>query len=92
MMAQVIMDHPGLECFGTRLAPKNRWCRRLVGKGSQAYHSLSMATKKAKPHPISRQGATLFAYADETGNTGFNLFDPAHPTFWTGRLLSSSDL
>lgn len=59
-MTQVIMDHPGSECFGTRLAPKNRWCRRLVGKGSRAYHSLSMA-KKRRSHIQSRVRGQLYS-------------------------------
>lgn len=45
-----------------------------------------------KPKLIRRKGATLFAYADETGNTGYNLFDAAQPTFYTGTLVSDFDL
>lgn len=34
----------------------------------------------------------LFAYTDESGNTGHNLFDPRQPYFWTGTLLTHSDI
>ncbi len=34
----------------------------------------------------------LFAYTDESGNTGHNLFDPNQPYFWTGTLLTHSDI
>jgi hypothetical protein len=34
----------------------------------------------------------LIAYTDETGNSGLNLFDPGQPFFWTGTLLTRSDL
>ena len=33
-----------------------------------------------------------FAYTDETGNTGDNLFDKDQPYFWTGTLISEHDL
>src|SRR5437588_6978502 len=36
--------------------------------------------------------APLFAYTDETGNTGLNLFDEGQPFFWTGTLLAVTDL
>jgi hypothetical protein len=34
----------------------------------------------------------LFAYNDESGNTGNNISDNAQPYFWTGTLLSRVDL
>ena len=30
----------------------------------------------------------LFAYTDESGNTGDNIFDKTQPYFWTGTLFS----
>ncbi len=33
-----------------------------------------------------------FAYTDESGNTGLNLFDEAQPTFWTGTLVAYADI
>jgi len=33
----------------------------------------------------------MFAYVDETGNTGSNLFDPAQPTFMTSALLTKKE-
>ena len=33
----------------------------------------------------------MFAYVDETGNTGQNLFDDAQPTFITGALITRSN-
>jgi hypothetical protein len=35
---------------------------------------------------------SLFAYTDEAGNTGMNLFDSGQPEFWTGTLLCPTDL
>lgn len=34
----------------------------------------------------------MYAYTDESGNTGNNLFDDAQPWFWTGTLLSKTDM
>jgi hypothetical protein len=34
----------------------------------------------------------LFAYTDESGNTGQNLFDEAQPYFWTGTLITNADV
>jgi len=34
----------------------------------------------------------LYAFTDEAGNTGLNIFDAAQPWFWTGTLLSSLNL
>jgi hypothetical protein len=34
----------------------------------------------------------FFAYTDESGNSGDNLFDKGQPSFWTGTLLAQSDL
>ena len=34
----------------------------------------------------------FFAYTDESGNTGQNLFDEAQPLFWTGTLLTNADV
>jgi integrase len=34
----------------------------------------------------------LYAYADESGNTGMNLFDPNQPWFWTVTLVAPHDL
>ena len=34
----------------------------------------------------------LFAYTDESGNTGQNLFDETQPHFWTGTLLTNADV
>ena len=34
----------------------------------------------------------LYAYSDETGNTGNNLFDEEQPYFWTGTLISECDI
>jgi len=38
------------------------------------------------------QNKDVFAYTDESGNTGFNLFDEQQPHFWTGTLLSLKDI
>jgi Protein of unknown function (DUF3800) len=35
---------------------------------------------------------SLFAYTDESGNTGQNLFDEAQPYFLTGTLLTNADV
>ncbi len=37
--------------------------------------------------PLSR-----YAYTDESGNTGLNLFDPDQPAFWTGTLVAYDDV
>jgi hypothetical protein len=34
----------------------------------------------------------VFAFTDETGNSGLNLFDHGQPFFWTGTLLTETDL
>ncbi len=34
----------------------------------------------------------LFAYTDESGNTGQNLFDETQPHFWTATLLTNADV
>jgi hypothetical protein len=34
----------------------------------------------------------MFAYTDESGNTGVNIFDEQQPIFWTGTLISPVDL
>jgi hypothetical protein len=34
----------------------------------------------------------VYAYTDESGNTGNSIFDGAQPFFWTGTLLSKNDL
>jgi hypothetical protein len=39
-----------------------------------------------------RTNLPLFTYTDETGNSGFNLFDSAQPMFRTGTLVSSLDV
>jgi len=33
----------------------------------------------------------LYAYVDETGNTGHNLFDEAQPDFFTAALITKGD-
>jgi hypothetical protein len=33
----------------------------------------------------------MFAYVDETGNTGSNLFDPQQPEFFTAALITKGD-
>ena len=33
----------------------------------------------------------LYAYVDETGNTGHNLFDVAQPDFYTAALITKGD-
>ena len=33
----------------------------------------------------------LYAYVDETGNTGHNLFDEAQPDFFTAALITNGD-
>ncbi|WP_282092824.1 hypothetical protein [Epibacterium ulvae] len=33
----------------------------------------------------------MFAYVDETGNTGKNIFDSAQPDFFTGALITKTD-
>jgi hypothetical protein len=33
----------------------------------------------------------MFAYVDETGNTGHNLFDPKQPDFLTAALITKAD-
>jgi hypothetical protein len=39
-----------------------------------------------------RERGKIFAYTDESGNTGMDLFDPGQPTFWTGTLISGIDV
>ena len=34
----------------------------------------------------------IFAYTDESGNSGLDLFDAGQPTFWTGTLITPFDL
>lgn len=38
------------------------------------------------------EAPAFFAYTDESGNTGLNIFDSQQPYFWTGTLLCRSDL
>ena len=38
------------------------------------------------------QQPNVIAYTDETGNTGLHLFDNDQPYFWTGTLLTETDL
>lgn len=45
--------------------------------------------RKDKHGIVHRQ---VFAYTDESGNTGHNLFDPSQPYFWTGTLLTYLDI
>ena len=33
----------------------------------------------------------MFAYVDETGNTGKNVFDPNQPDFFTGALITKTN-
>lgn len=33
----------------------------------------------------------MFAYVDETGNTGKNIFDPDQPDFFTGALITKTN-
>jgi hypothetical protein len=33
----------------------------------------------------------IYAYVDETGNTGHNLFDEQQPDFWTSALVTKGD-
>ena len=33
----------------------------------------------------------MFAFVDETGNTGSNIFDEAQPDFFTGALITKSN-
>ena len=33
-----------------------------------------------------------YAFTDESGNSGLNLFDTAQETFWTGTLIAYSDI
>lgn len=49
--------------------------------------TLALMSKKNK-----RKTVALFAYTDESGNTGQNLFDPAQPYFFTGTLLTRADV
>lgn len=49
-----------------------------------------MAKHKDRSRSITT--TMLFAYTDESGNTGLNLFDPNQPYFWTGTLLTNSDV
>lgn len=39
-----------------------------------------------------KPGLKLIAYADESGNTGQDLFNDSQPYFWTGALLSPVDM
>lgn len=39
-----------------------------------------------------KPGLKLIAYADESGNTGQDLFNDSQPYFWTGSLLSPVDM
>lgn len=49
-----------------------------------------MAKRKSRSRSITT--TKLFAYTDESGNTGLNLFDSDQPYFWTGTLLTNSDV
>jgi len=40
----------------------------------------------------TNESTRLYAWSDESGNSGLNLFDPDQPIFWSGTLLSPSDL
>src|SRR5260370_1706239 len=33
-----------------------------------------------------------YAFTDESGNSGLNLFDPAYPVFWTGTIIAFADV
>jgi hypothetical protein len=33
-----------------------------------------------------------FAFTDESGNSGLNLFDTGQETFWTGTLIAYGDV
>ncbi|MER3112388.1 DUF3800 domain-containing protein [Bacillus altitudinis] len=37
-------------------------------------------------------GQSLYAYTDESGNSGLNLFDKGQPFFWTGTIISPNNL
>lgn len=41
--------------------------------------------------PSQLRSNLMFAFADETGNTGANLFDEAQPDFYTGALVTRSN-
>jgi hypothetical protein len=40
---------------------------------------------------MSEKNTPLYAYVDETGNTGHNLFDSAQPDFYTAALVTKGD-
>ena len=40
----------------------------------------------------SLKNVRLFAWADESGNSGLNIFDQGQPMFWSGTMLSPTDL
>ena len=40
---------------------------------------------------MSQSKLPIYAYIDETGNTGHNLFDIAQPDFFTAALISKGD-
>ena len=48
--------------------------------------------KNAIVRPSAAFDTPLIAYTDESGNTGLNLFDTDQPFFWTGTLLTPTDL
>ncbi|CAI4033356.1 hypothetical protein DNFV4_03792 [Nitrospira tepida] len=75
-MRYLIMGQGASWRVGTRLAPQEH-CNRLTSV---------MKLRKANRVDV------LHAYADETGNTGFNLFDASQPSFWTGTIVSTYDL
>lgn len=42
-------------------------------------------------HPKGQSKLPFYAYVDETGNTGHNLFDEAQPDFFTAALITKGD-
>lgn len=67
-------------------ASNHRFCRSASIE--EAACRVSAMSKKKKKQSV----VPLFAYTDESGNTGQNLFDPAQPYFFTGTLLTKADV
>jgi hypothetical protein len=42
--------------------------------------------------PVAQREIRVRAFTDETGNSGNNLFDSGQPDFWTGTLVSRTDI
>ncbi len=73
--------------------PINAPCPCGSGKKYKKCHGISAAHEKT---PLLRapelDDIELVAYTDESGNSGNNLFDENQPNFWTGTLVTQTNL